>query len=44
MKHRILRYLPYVNRQTLSVIYILVIVAAMAMAGGAPVAFGGAGG
>lgn len=36
MKHRILQYLPYLNQQTLTVIYILLILAAMAIAGGAP--------
>ncbi len=44
MKHRILQYLPYVNQQTLMVIYILLILAAMVMAGGAPMgAYGSAG-
>lgn len=36
MKHRILHYLPFVNQQTLMVVYILLILAAMVMAGGAP--------
>ncbi len=36
MKRRILQYLPHLNQQTLTVIYILLILAAMAIAGGAP--------
>lgn len=44
MKHRITQYLPYVNQQTVAVIYVLLILAAMIMAGGAPTgAYGGAG-
>lgn len=36
MTDQILRYLPYVNRQTLTVIYILLALIALAVAGGAP--------
>lgn len=36
MKDRILCYLPYVNQQTLTVIFVLLTLAAMALAGGAP--------
>lgn len=36
MKHRIMQYLPHLNQQTLMVIYILLAVIAMAIAGGAP--------
>lgn len=43
MKHRILKYLPHVNQQTLTVIYVLLILAAMALAGGAPMGEGGTG-
>lgn len=43
MKNRMLKYLPYVNQQTVTAIYIVMILAAMALAGGAPVATGGTG-
>lgn len=39
MKYGFLRYLPYVNQQTLMVIFVLLILAAMALAGGAPECF-----
>ena len=39
MKHRILRYLPYANPQILMVVFVLLILAAMALAGGAPECF-----
>ena len=44
MKHRILQYLPYLNRETLMVVYVLLILAAMVMAGGAPMGNYGSGG
>lgn len=43
MKDRMLRYLPHVNQQTLTAIYILLILAAMALAGGAPLGNAGTG-
>ncbi len=44
MKRWILRYLPHVNQQTLMVIYVVLILAAMVMSGGAPTAAYGTGG
>lgn len=44
MKNRMLEYLPYVNQQTVTAIYILLILAAMALAGGAPMGAAGTGG
>lgn len=44
MKHRIMQCLPYLNRETLMVVYVLLILAAMAMAGGAPTGNYGSGG
>jgi len=44
MKHRILQCLPYLNRETLMVIYVMLVLAAMVMAGGAPMGAFGTGG
>ena len=41
MKHHAYRYLPYLNQQTLKVILLLLTLAAMAIAGGAPECAGG---
>lgn len=41
VKDQIRRYLPYVNQQTVTIILVVLTLAAMAVAGGAPVCTGG---
>lgn len=36
MKRLVLRYVPYLSYQTLMVVFMLLVLAAMALAGGAP--------
>lgn len=36
MKYRVLQYLPYANHQTLKVVLVVLTLAAMVLAGGAP--------
>lgn len=43
MKTHVLRYLPRLNQQVLAAIYVILILVAMALAGGAPLGNAGTG-